>query len=147
MRSADVEAHRISMNKKRPAANAKKQGDVMNRKQKLVLFIGIVIMIIMGIIPPWSAENQITYRFAKQVVGDDLKPDDPSYYPKYGEVTKYRFLFRPPWPILYDEPDPVTGKASDSFKVNFGVLCIQWVAVGLITGYIIIESKDRKKGR
>ncbi|NIV13962.1 MAG: hypothetical protein GWN62_22600, partial [Aliifodinibius sp.] len=76
---------------------------------------------------------------------DDLIADDPSDYPKYGEVIKYRFLFRPPLSILYDEPDPITGKTSDSFEVNYGVLCIQWAVVGLVTGFIIVKSKNKKK--
>ena len=106
----------------------------MNKKQKIALLVGIVVFILMGIIPPWKANLQITYRFAKQFSGDDLKPDDPSYYPKYGEVVKYRFIFSPPWPILWDEPDSITGKKTDPFKIHFVLLGMQWVGVAVITG-------------
>jgi len=110
----------------------------MNRKQKIVLWIGIGLIVLMGLFPPWIAETQVTYKFAKGVMDDELDPDDPSYYPKYGDSIRFSFILKPPWPILYSEPDPVTRQTSDSYEIYFFGLGLQWIAVTFIT-YILIK--------
>lgn len=120
----------------------------MNRKQLISLWIGIIIIVLMGVFPPWIAETQLTYKEAvkfSKALGDDLIVDDPSYYPRYGESIKYRFILKPPWRILYSEPDPITGQTSDPYKISFFLLIIQWIIVAFITFGLIDHYKYRKK--
>ena len=117
----------------------------MNRKQKIVLWISIAVTVVIGLFPPWVAETQVTYKFAKDVMGDELIPDDPSYYPKYSDSIKYSFILKPPRPILYAEPDPVTKQTSDSYEVYFVGLGLQWIAVAFITYMLIDHFKGIKE--
>lgn len=52
----------------------------MNKKQKIILWIGIIIIVLMGLFPPYE----------RAIILPSFGPDDPSVRISYG------FLFEPP---------------------------------------------------
>ena len=86
----------------------------MNSRQKTALWIGIIIIVIMGIYPPWE------YTFGKE------------YVPKITLPGGY-------WPI-YGPPKP----EGAGTEIDFSRLLIQWIMVALVTGGTIVTLKDKK---
>lgn len=87
----------------------------MNKKQLISLWVGIVIIVLMGLFPPWffmtvSSRSGMGYRRA----------------------TNYKFI----------TPRPRSGNIEA--EIDFSLLCIQWVIVAAITTGLVVTFKDKK---
>ncbi|MHC4075741.1 MAG: hypothetical protein ACYSRZ_04930 [Planctomycetota bacterium] len=93
----------------------------MNKTQLLVMWVGIAIVVLMGIFPPW-------------VVIDETNP----FY------VGYSFMFLPPdagtWLSKHRhfKPKEYVG------VIDFTRLLTQWLMVAVIVGGLIITFKDKK---
>lgn len=88
----------------------------MNRKQKICLWIGIAIIVVMGIFPPWVMP--ITSRYGSR---DTVKR---RYYYGYHSIWEQR-------------ENPVE-------SIDFHRLGLQWAITSVITGSLIYSFKDKK---
>ncbi len=92
----------------------------MNKKQLIVMWVGIAIVVLMGIFTPWVAIEEATHHY-----------------------LGYRFILSPPdetWFLhLRDKPG-----IDQIGIVDFTQLLIQWIMVSVIVGGLIITFKDKK---
>jgi hypothetical protein len=117
----------------------------MNKNQKIALLVGILAILLAGLFPPWTAKGQLTYRFAKMAAGKDLIQDNPSNYPQYFKVKKFRFFTCPPEPMYWDEPDPMTSKTSDSFTMDIISLYTEWLIIVVVVFVVMFEVLDKRQ--
>jgi len=95
----------------------------MNKKQKYCLWIGIVVIVLMGIFPP----TRRGYFYKDHYGGfgpnkeERMKPLDYSFH------SGYTFLF--------------SAEVSD---IGFGKLIVQWAVVAVVTGGLIFTFGDKK---
>ena len=89
----------------------------MNRKQIICLWIGISIIVLMGIFPPWI--------YVKQ------------WYGGVETFVLYHFILTPPHPNIHDN------NALPGVRIYTAQLCFQWVIVAVLTGGFIITFRDR----
>lgn len=89
----------------------------MNRKQIICLWVGIAIIVLMGIFPPWITKGTMS--------GGSVQA-----------LPKYSFLLLPPY------SDNKTGLSLHQIDIN--KLVIQWFMVALITGGLIVTFKNEK---
>jgi hypothetical protein len=97
----------------------------MNRKQKVVFLVGVGIIVMMGLIPPWYYHSVFTeeQRIACEINGD------------------YGFLFSPPQP----PSDLVRFKAKYTLiLIDYSRLLVQWAVVAIATAGIVLVLKDRR---
>ena len=87
----------------------------MNKKQKNCLWIGIAVIVLMGLFPPVAKRGRILV---------------DGYGKTYGENNKtyvaYDFIFDTGAPVVLSN------------------LIVQWIIVSAITGGLIITFKDKK---
>jgi hypothetical protein len=100
----------------------------MNLKQKTALLIGIIIIILMGIYPPWCI-----------------------YYdtPRQKKCIGYAFITTPaitkmntPYWMGYPESPTYDKKADD---IDYIRLVFQWAMVVIVTSGFLLMFKDKKK--
>lgn len=89
----------------------------MNRRQKIVLWIGIAVIVVMGVFPPWLYTT----------TGNGLNSKKNAGYSC--------ILFPPP-------PKGVGLRYGISLDVSR--LCVQWAIVVVITAGLIVAFKDNK---
>lgn len=91
----------------------------MNNKQKIVLWIGLIVFLISGIFPPWVQ------------VFDDGKT--------YNEKDQgYHFLMKPPEVIFDSDTYAEWYKMQFRMKIDIARLIIQWIIITvIITGFIV----------
>ncbi|MCK5708093.1 MAG: hypothetical protein KAI43_10610 [Candidatus Aureabacteria bacterium] len=92
----------------------------MNFKQKIVLWIGIAIIVGMGIFPPWKVERGKKSNMFNEVFNDD------KYTPSLIISNGYHFLFNPP---------------SRAKGIDVGRLFVQIGLVTIITGGLLLTIK------
>lgn len=95
----------------------------MNREQKICLWVGIVVIVLMGIFPPtrrgFIYEAHVGgLRHSKE---ERIEPLDYSFH------LGYTFL--------------LTAEVSD---IGFGKLIVQWAVVAVVTGGLIYKFRDKK---
>jgi len=96
----------------------------MNRKQTMVMWIGIIAFVLMGLYPPWIVEGgmaKITLHFGPQ----------------------YSYILTPP-----KGPDTI-GKIKDASKmftprIDIAILAVQWAIVAVITGGLIVTLRNKE---
>ena len=93
-----------------------KENPTMNNKQKIVFWIGIAAIVLMGIFPPWIAYQ-------------------PSH--GWGYDRGYKFLLR--------RPPKLSTESSLMPMIDLPRLAIQWILVAVITGGLLVTLKDEKK--
>jgi len=115
--------------------------EIMNKKQKIWIWVGITIIVLMGLFPPWVVKqvipkgdwNIITLRKyifilkAPYFHYKALPPPPPKSHPKYAEA--------------YMGIEPEFNHAE---QIDITRLLIQWFIVALITGGLIVTFKDKK---
>lgn len=87
----------------------------MNRKQKVCLWIGIIIIVLMGLYPPWVRHHMEEFS-----------------YGRYSLTTKpgpYSFIWNLPWGAKF---------------INVYRLGVQWAMVAAVTGGFIITFANKK---
>lgn len=102
----------------------------MNQMQKVVLYMGIAITVLMVLFPPWTP----TYK-----VHSNYDPNMPNKVSIYQEPTLYRFIVLP-----HHIPGRLTIKYAHLDIVR---LCIQILAVGVVTAGLILILKGKKMPR
>lgn len=104
----------------------------MNKKQKLVLWVGIVMITLMGAFPPWVSVDNI-----------------PNSNIKRTQPIGYEWLWTSP--TLWRR-DPLYHHArvidtSKGMAIDTSRLYVQWAVVALITAGLIYTFKDKKDKR
>ncbi len=95
----------------------------MNKKQLACLWIGIIVIVLMGLFPPWiipSSSEGIKYRIDRG----------------------YKILFSP-----VEIQIPKTEVAFSAATLDMHRLCIQWFMVAVITGGLVCTFKNRPKDK
>jgi hypothetical protein len=101
------------------------------RKQKVVFLVGVGIMVVMGLIPPWHLEVLFDFKQQFPVVMD----------------AGHHFLFSPPawesYPSLHHYADLEDAVVAPSIALSR--LCVQWVVVAAAVGGILIVLRGSQK--
>jgi len=95
----------------------------INRKQTIVLLIGVIAIILTSIYPPWY----ILLRYGKYRSGKQIG----IIYPRHH--LGYHALWQPP---DYRNPD---------VKLDFHRLAVEWVIVAATTGGLLLQLSGRRK--
>lgn len=95
----------------------------MNKKQRLVILIGIIILLLMGLFPPfyWTQEIPI-------ILGSQIMSNSYSTY----HYNQYGFLFYPP---------------TSSARVDLERLLVQLLVVVFVTGGIVFYIGGPKESK
>lgn len=105
----------------------------MNRKQKTVLFVGVILFIVMGLFPPHSffgGKDDVCVRFSRLYI--------TNFNPPY-----YHFILSSPLAL----PQIATPRSPESqnwkiySKIDFTVLIIQWIILSIIVFGILAIMK------
>jgi hypothetical protein len=94
----------------------------MNQKQRKIILIGIGLIIISVIFPPWK-ETMI-------VQGNKVEL----------ESTFYRFILTPPREVYKSQDGQVVGLKEG--RIDATRLILQWIFIALVIGGIILYLKD-----
>ncbi|MFI5364967.1 MAG: hypothetical protein ACHQ4J_05025 [Candidatus Binatia bacterium] len=84
----------------------------MNTKQRRLILFGIVVMVLMGLFPPWTKSVHVRQVHFQRPAG-------------------YALIFEPPEP-----------QGSESLEIDFVRLLIQWIGIALLVGGGILYLKD-----
>ena len=89
-----------------------------NKKQKTILIIGVAIIILMGLFPPWTCTYTYESESSKTSSG-------------------YAFIANPP---------KVRGFTFGTFgfELDISRLCVQWIVVIFATGLGVLLTKESK---
>lgn len=96
----------------------------MNKKQKFVLWIGIIILLLMALFPPWTTSYEISEMGIHRRGRFDPDPVEVKE-----SVGGYGFILSPPRAAV---------------RVDTGRLLAQWVIVALIKSGLLYTFKDKK---
>jgi hypothetical protein len=92
----------------------------MNLKQKICLWIGIGLIVLMGFYPPWVLPYNV--KGVKNRINAGYKP-----------------ILKPP---IRETKD---GEFKFGTSIDFSRLGVQWVLVAIVTGGLLITFKDKKQ--
>lgn len=90
----------------------------MNWKQKICLWIGIAVIVLMGLFPPWVFQVKSTY--VNELVD-----------------AGYAFITNPPHYLF-------RGDIKIGASIELARLAVQWAIVAVITGGLIVTLADKK---
>jgi len=121
---------------------------IINKEQKLTILIGVGIIVLMGLIPPWYYHALLSRNI-----------DGPSQPSAVTLPVGYRFLFSPPGlesvPVFsscyndedhwVDNPDGDFYHKSSGPCIDLSRLLIQWAVIAFATAAIVFALKDRRK--
>jgi len=99
----------------------------MNRKQKIVLWIGIGLFVAMGVFPPWLKIVHLEGTHLQRFSGYAFVLSPPTSEGAIDNTTTERLLSKLPY-----------------FVIDFSCLCLQWAMVVVVTGGLLITFKNRK---
>ena len=102
----------------------------MNNIQKIILWIGIAAIVVMGLFPPWTLQLTSTSILTLSY--------DQQRWLAGQKSSAYKFLLTPPQLTR-------AAKISVPFQIDVPKLGIQWAAVAVITGGLFVTLKDKKK--
>ena len=94
----------------------------MNKKQKTAILIGTLLVLLMGLCPPWETQPS--------------GASGPSLQMGYG------FILNPPAPGFFNESIRVESLHIYS-TVNMSRLIMQWAAVVLVVTGLVLVLKDK----
>lgn len=114
----------------------------MNRKQKLVLIIGLVLFVTFGLFPTWE------YQF-------DLKYNDVHLIETGASTKKFHFILTPPssiqhFPTLFPNSvedyisSSLISKASTNYSVDLDRLLIIWIIIAVLTSILYTTLADNR---
>ena len=111
----------------------------MNPIQKQWLGLGVALVLVMFICPPWT-------RITQRVV---LGSDRNLMQTETQDFAGYSLLFSPPQArqLVPGEPAPVTfpGDFHESVRIDFERLLVQWLTVAFLTGAGLLFFKGSDK--
>lgn len=93
----------------------------MNKKQLICLWSGIIVIVMMGIFPPWFLPLNVGRLQSRRDVG-------------------YKFILTP----VEIEVPPAVDTSPVVASIDITRLCVQWVIVTVITGGFIVTFRDKK---
>jgi len=112
---------------------------LMNKKQKTTIIIGLGIILLMGLIPPWKCTFSIASGGSQEIP-----------YPRVERPAGYGFIFYPPSPVRVTRSGNFSGfmMASSYWSVRLDItrLFIQWVVVAIAVAGICLFLKEDEKG-
>lgn len=88
----------------------------MNKKQKIILCVGLVLFVLMGLFPSWIEQHPTRYGIQSKDLGH--------------------------WPILMP-PEPSIS-TYHRVEINFSRLVVQWTVVMIATSGLIVLCADKK---
>lgn len=97
------------------------EGDKMNRKQKTVLWLGIIAFVLMGLFPPWFYSINVQGLKSRRNTG-------------------YKSILSAPEAIGEGRFQELIGA-----NIDFSRLAVQWAMVAVITGGFIVSLKNSRK--
>jgi hypothetical protein len=100
----------------------------MNRKQKICLWAGIALIVVMGLFPPWVLERE---KKTKNYLGESMAHE----YRYTTEAGPYSWIGSPPWDYTS------RAKFVDLYRLG-----IQYFVVAIVTAGLIITLRDKKGG-
>lgn len=109
----------------------------LNLMQKRIFLIGVGIIILMGLIPPWSATTQ-TIHFDSSLAHKPLASHTTE------SAAGYHFIFLPPRSYGFRGEEYTTTDSSEDYGLDFGRLFIQWIFVAAGAAALIFYFKDWK---
>lgn len=91
----------------------------MNKNQKIVIMIGLIVIVLMGVVPPW------VYTFSLQ-----------------GSRSKYSAGYSP----IVSPPPRQADHPAYGVSLDISRLLMQWALVGMVAGglVLIFKEKDQK---
>jgi hypothetical protein len=93
----------------------------MNWKQKICMWIGIAVIVLMGLFPPWILKDPVDG----------------------GEAQSLKFgLLVPQLP--YFDWDRMVWQQSYAYQIHVVQLVIQWFMVAVVTGGLVVTFADKK---
>lgn len=98
----------------------------MNKKQLVVMWIGIIIIVMMGIFPPWVSIS--TIRNPETIFGD------------WTTTKRYYYGYNPIWKGIGDSYEVSHPAAS----IDFHRLGLQWAITAVFTGGFMVTFKNKK---
>lgn len=102
----------------------------MNLKQKICLWIGIGVFVLMCLFPPWTLQLTSTSILTLSF--------DQKQWLAGQKSSAYKFLLTPPQLMG-------AAKIGVPFQIDVPKLGIQWAVVAVITGGLLVTFKDKKK--
>jgi hypothetical protein len=106
----------------------------LNLMQKRILLVGVGIIILMGLIPPWSATTQ-TIHFSGY-------PHKAIASHAAESAAGYHFIFFPPRKSDFSGDSSNQTDSSIDYRLDFGRLFIQWFFVSLSTAALMFYFKE-----
>ncbi|MFH1942140.1 MAG: hypothetical protein ABIL68_08530 [bacterium] len=90
----------------------------MNKKQQIISIVGIVVIFVMGLVPPWTTFESDSTTYREMPAG-------------------YYFIFSPPQP----DDEGILGVKLDTSR-----LAVQWITVLFVMAACIYLTQDRRDG-
>jgi hypothetical protein len=113
--------------KNSPGKVKRQSGDSgMNKKQKVVFLMGVGIIVLMGLMPPWYYHHVGFSDYSDQPIALEINGD-------------YAWLFSPPISDL-----PGLHKKDTLVLIDLSRLLIQWAVVAIATAGIVLVLKDKR---
>jgi hypothetical protein len=101
---------------------------LMNKKQRTTIIIGVGIILLMGLIPPWKCTFSAS----------GLRLERPS---------GYGFIFYPPSPVqVVKSEGDIADPSYWSMRPDITRLFIQWVVVAIVVAGICLVLNEGERG-
>jgi hypothetical protein len=106
---------------------------LMNKKQRIIIIIGVGIILLMGLIPPWKCAFSVPR------------------LPHLERLAGYGFIFYPPSPVGVVRSGEfgesiISNPSYWSVRPDITRLFIQWVVVAIAVAGICLFLKEDEKG-
>lgn len=108
-------------------SNGTKETLTMNKKQIIVLWIGIIVIVLMGLFPPWTLNGEAASVFLVSL-------RDSTSIRQY-DFPMYRFILTP----------PKTLNVAFLLRIDFNRLLLQWIMVAVITAGFVVSFKEKSR--
>lgn len=108
----------------------------LNRQQKFVIWIGTLLIVGMGIYPPWIESFDSTWYFDRMnsTLGRKIGPKPGGYHPIY------RSPKAPRW--IYNQEYAQQENLYWSFSIDTARLLIQWTIILLMVAALVWTFRD-----
>jgi len=129
----------------------------MNRKQRWVILLGFVVIVLMGFYPPWLKTSRLNRdgMLCPVVTDDGVSFEECEPEKRFVTVERFaghKFLLLPRMQYFArweEEPADEGGEFSyyDYFprRVDCSLLLVQWFLVSAVTGIIVMFLGDRSQ--
>lgn len=110
---------------------------LLNKNQKIVLWVAIGIVVLMGLFPPWVCGTYTTPL--------DVLAQKPTGNTMFNEsAAEYHFIFAPPPQKGYRSVSSMVD-VSHVYRLDYGRLFIQWLMVIAVSGGLIFLFREPRQ--